>query len=138
MDPITAPLVEALAPANPPSAEALADAMVSEKRLVDELIRILRRQRHAVSADDRDGIDDTLFATHRVLDTLGEARRRRHSLNRMLGERESLPIEALDDVLGARMTDSLRSVRRSLQCSATALSCAVTANRMLLRQKYSA
>jgi hypothetical protein len=130
-------VVQALVPARLPTPEALADALSSEKRLVDDLIAILRRQRTAVSADDRQGIDDTVFATHRVLATLGEARRRRRALNRMLGEREDISIDALDDVLGVRMTDSLRAARGELQGSARVLSREVVENRILLRERYS-
>jgi hypothetical protein len=130
-------VVEALVPASLPTAEALTDALISEQRLLEELITILRRQRSAVSTDDRQGVDDTVFATHRVLATLGEARRRRRALNRMLGERENLSIEALDDVLGPRMTDALRAVRRELQRSARKLSHEVTVNRWLLREAFS-
>jgi hypothetical protein len=129
--------IEALVPASLPTAEALANALESEKRLVEELITILRRQRSAVSADDRQAVDDSVFATHRVLATLGEARRHRHALNRMLGERETLSIDALDEVLGARMTDALRATRVRLQGSARELSREVTTNRLLLRKRYS-
>jgi hypothetical protein len=128
--------VEALAPANPPSIDSLADALASERRLFDELIAIMHRQREAVSAGDRQGVDDTVFATHRVLATLTEARRRRRALNRMLGEREDLPIESLDEVLGARMTDLLRARRGELQGSARALSREVRVNRRLLRKAF--
>jgi hypothetical protein len=126
-------VVQALAPANPPSIDALADALASEKRLFDELIAIMHRQRSAVSSDDRQGVDDTVFATHRVLATLTEARRRRQTLNRMLGEREDLSVDSLDEVLGPRMTDSLRTVRGELQGSARILSREVRVNRRLLR-----
>jgi hypothetical protein len=128
--------VEALAPARPPSTDALADALASEKRLFDELIALMRRQREAVSCGDRQGVDDTVFASHRVLATLTEARRRRQALNRMLGEREDLPIDALDEVLGARMTDLLRALCGELQGSACTLSREVRVNRRLLRQAF--
>ncbi len=126
--------VQALSPALAPSVEALADAMGSEKRLIDELISIMRRQRSAVAVDDLQGVDDSVFATHRVLVTLNEARRRRRALNRMLGEREDISVDALDDVLGPRMTDGLRDVRDGLQLSARALSQEVAINRQVLRQ----
>jgi hypothetical protein len=128
--------MHALAPATPPSADSLADALASEKRLFDELIAIMHRQRSAVSSDDRQGVDDTVFATHRVLATLTEARRRRQALNRMLGEREDLPIDSLDEVLGARMTDLLRTARGELRGSARTLSREVRVNRRLLRSAF--
>jgi hypothetical protein len=125
---------EALVPASVPTAEVLAEALASEGRLIEELINIMRRQRSAVAVDDLQGVDDSVFATHRVLVTLGEARRRRRTLNRMLGEREDISIDALDDVLGPRMTDALRSVRETLQLSAQALSREVALNRQVLRK----
>jgi FlgN protein. len=132
----TAGAVQALAPANPPSADALAEALASEKRLFDELIAIMHRQRSAVSADDRQLVHDTVFATHRVLATLSEARRRRQALNRMLGEREDLSLDALDEVFGARMTDLLRTARGELHGSARALAREVSVNRRLLRHAF--
>jgi hypothetical protein len=128
--------VQGLAPANPPSVDSLADALASEKRLFDELIAIMRRQRSAVSSDDRQGVSDSVFATHRVLATLTEARRRRQTLNRMLGEREDLSIDSLDEVLGARMTDLLRTARGELQGSARTLAREVSVNRRLLRTAF--
>jgi hypothetical protein len=113
--------------------EVLADAMSSETRLLEELIAIMRRQRKAVAADDLQGVDDSVFATHRVLVTLNEARRRRHALNRMLGEREDISIEALEDMLGPRMTEHLGTLRDSLQEAARALSQEVSVNRQVLR-----
>ncbi|MEP6619471.1 MAG: flagellar protein FlgN [bacterium] len=125
--------VEALSPGNLPSVDVLADSMASETRLIDELIAIMQRQRKAVAMDDLQAVDDSVFATHRVLVTLNEARRRRHALNRMLGEREDLSIDSLDDVLGSRMTDRLRSLRELLQQAARSLSQEVSVNRQVLR-----
>jgi hypothetical protein len=127
-------VVSALAPAGQRSVEVLADAMSSEARLIEELIAIMRRQRKAVAADDLQGVDDSVFATHRVLVTLNEARRRRHALNRMLGEREDISIDALEDMLGPRMTEQLGTLRDSLRQSARALSQEVSINRQVLRQ----
>jgi hypothetical protein len=61
---------------------ALADALRSEARLLGDLVNIMHLQRASVARDDIDGVDDSVFATHRILVTLGEARRRRRSLNR--------------------------------------------------------
>ncbi|MEO8563716.1 MAG: flagellar export chaperone FlgN [bacterium] len=125
--------VSALTPAGLPSEEMLADALSSETKLVEELIAIMRRQRAAVAVDDLQGVDSSVFATHRVLATLKEARRRRHALNRMLGEREDFPLEALDEVLGQRMTERLGTLRSALQLAARDLSRQVTINRQVLR-----
>ena len=126
-------VVEALPPARMPSAEMLADAMASEVALLEELISVMLRQRETVAENDLQALDDTVFATHRVLGTLGEARRRRRALNGMLGEREDLPLESLDDILGDRMTESLRLVRSTLLDAAKRLSREVAINRHVLR-----
>ena len=59
------------------SVAALAETLRAEARLLEDLVSIMTRQRDAVSHDDIDSLDDTVFSTHRVLVTLGEARRRR-------------------------------------------------------------
>src|SRR5215475_8386469 len=88
--------------------DSLTEALVTERRLIDDLISIMRKQRSAVGDDDLQVVDDSVFATHRVLVTLSEARRRRRQLNTLIGQPEDLGIHALDDALGTRMTPALR------------------------------
>ena len=118
--------------------DILLDALTSERRLVDELITIMRRQRAAVAADDLQTVDDSVYATHRVLRTLGEARRRRHSLNRYFRECGDLGIRSLEDVLGDRMTTPLRTARDELQEAALTLSREVEVTRHVLREALAA
>ena len=121
----------------PPSAgavDALASAIASEVRLLEDLIGIMRRQRKAVSGDDLQGVDDSVFATHRVLVTLAEARRRRRSLNQLVGGNEDLPLRNIEELLGDRMTDELRFAREGLHVAALTLSREVETNRQLLRE----
>lgn len=112
---------------------ALLDALRSERRLLDDLASTMRRQRAAVGGDDLQAVDDSVFATHRILATLGQARVRRRQLNRLLCGAEELPARDLDAVLGDRMTEPLRSARDELQASAGALSHEVEVNRRVLR-----
>ncbi|MDB4917748.1 MAG: FlgN family protein [Gemmatimonadetes bacterium] len=126
-------VVEALPPARMPSAEMIADSLASEIALIEELVSIMQRQRASVAVNDLQAVDDTVYATHRVLGTLAESRRRRRSLSSMLGEREDLPLESLDHVLGDRMTESLRAVRSALHEAARTLSREVAINRHVLR-----
>jgi hypothetical protein len=114
--------------------DSLTDALRTERRLLDELIGVMRRQREAVGQDDLQSVDDSVFATHRVLVTLSEARRRRRSLNTLIGEREDLGIHSLDDVLGPRMTPELRDARDELHDAARSLSREVAINRRILRE----
>lgn len=116
-----------------PPIDSFTDALATERRLLDELIAVLRRQREAVSDDDLQSVDDSVYATHRVLVTLSEARRRRRSLNVLIGQREDLATHALDVALGARMTPALRVARDELHAAARALSREVKLNRRVLR-----
>lgn len=114
--------------------DSLTDALVTERRLLDELIGVMRRQRAAVGDDDLQRVDDSVFATHRVLVTLNEARRRRRALNTLIGQREDLGIHSLDEALGPRMTSALREARDGLHTTARALSREVALNRRILRE----
>lgn len=114
--------------------ESLTDALLTERRLLDELIAVMRRQRSAVGDDDLQRVDDSVFATHRVLVTLNEARRRRRNLNALIGQREDIGIHALESVLGGRMTPALREARDELHSAARALSHEVSLNRRILRE----
>jgi hypothetical protein len=114
--------------------DSLTDALATERRLLDELIAVMRRQRAAVGKDDLQAVDDSVFSTHRVLVTLSEARRRRRNLNALIGQQEDLGIHALDDALGTRMTDALRQARDGLYRAARELSREVAMNRRILRE----
>ena len=113
---------------------ALSDALRAEERLLSELVAIIRRQRDAVARDDLDALDDTVFATHRLLLTLGEARRRRRSLNELLGESDDLSLEALSAAFGNAPPPDIAGASRALADVATTLHREVDMNRRVLRQ----
>jgi hypothetical protein len=83
-----------------PTVSALAAALREEDALLRDLIQVLVHQREAVARDDLQALDDSVFGTHRVLVTLGEARRRRIALNQRLGESSDLSLQALVDAFG--------------------------------------
>jgi hypothetical protein len=118
--------------------DSLTDALVAERRLIDDLISIMRKQRSAVGDDDLQVVDDSVFATHRVLVTLSEARRRRRNLNALIGQPEDLGIHALDEALGPRMTPTLRVARDELHAAAKTLSREVSMNRRILKEALAA
>ncbi len=124
-------------PPMPALMDALHDALVSERRLLDDLIGQMRRQREAVGSDDIQGVDDSTFATHRILATLGQARQRRRQLNLLLGGSEDLTLRDLEQTLGDEIDGRLRDARQRLQLAADLLAREVGMNRKLLREALS-
>lgn len=113
--------------------DALLDSLRSERKLLEDLAATMRRQRSAVGADDLQTVDDTVFATHRILATLGQARLRRRQLSRLLSGLDEFPMRELEEIVGQQMTDPLRIARDELQESARLLSRDVDVNRRILR-----
>lgn len=131
---------DAVTPFGPSTAvllEALHDALVSERRLLEDLIAQMRRQRTAVSVEDIQGVDDSTFATHRILATLGQARQRRRQLNLLLGGTEECTLRELEEMLGDQIDGRLREARQRLQQAADLLAREVGMNRKLLREALS-
>jgi hypothetical protein len=119
--------------ATPAMLNALADAISSESRLLDELVSIMQRQRSAVSTDNLEEVDDSVYATHRVLLTLGQARQRRRSINRLIADDDDLALRQLEELLGGTLPDPLQTARESLRQSAATLEREVEVNRRVLR-----
>lgn len=115
-------------------ADVLVDVLQSERRLLEELVAVMQRQRAAVAADDLQALDDSVFATYRVLATLGEARRRRRSVNRLFGRDEDFDMNELEAELGAQATPALLAARDALRDIAVALATEVQRNKQVLEQ----
>jgi len=115
--------------------DSLAEALHVERRLLDELSEVVRRQRTAVATDDMDVVSDCVFATHRMLFTLREARSHRGSIGALIG----LPggadsgggTDSLERALGPRMTPAIRAARDELHAAARALARELAASRNL-------
>lgn len=112
----------------------LTDALQTERRLIEDLIVAMRRQREGVAADDLQSVDDSVFAVQRILLTLGEARKRRRTLNTRLGQSEDIGLRDLLEILGPHVTTELRAAREALQQSAQMLARDVATNRAILRE----
>jgi flagellar FlgN protein len=134
---LTQPAVTQFGPSSSVTLEALHDALGSERRLLEDLIAQMRRQRAAVSVDDIQGVDDSTFATHRILATLGQARQRRRQLNLLLGANEESSLAELEALLGDQIDARLREARVRLQHAADMLAREVGMNRKLLREALS-
>lgn len=115
------------------SVATLAEGLRAEARLLEDLVAIMNRQRDAVAHDDIDSLDDTVFSTHRVLVTLGEARRRRRSLNALIGGSDDLSLAALDEFFDGAVPLEIRSAARRLTDTAKVLQREVEINRRVLR-----
>lgn len=122
---------------SPAAIDALTDALTAERKLIGELTDVMLRQRSAVGADDLQAVDDSVFATHRLLLTLGEARKRRRGINTLLGWKEDAGVKQLDDLLGDAMSNRLREERDELQTAARQLSREIEINRRVLREALS-
>lgn len=118
--------------------DALHDALVTERRLLDDLIAQMRRQRSAVGTDDIQGVDDSTFATHRILATLGQARQRRRQLNFLIAGSEDCTLSDIEKALGPQMDARLLEAKQRLQHSADMLTREVGMNRKLLREAIAA
>ena len=116
------------------SATALVDALRDEARLLDALATIMRAQRNAVGTDDIDAVDQSVFATHRVLVNLNEARRRRRQLNQLLGESDDLSVPALEAFFGGEPPADVRAAADHLADAGRGLQREVEINRRVLRQ----
>lgn len=118
--------------------DRMIDALGTERRLIDELIGLMRRQRAAVGSDDLQGVEESVYAVQRVLCTLGEARKRRRALNVRFGRAENLDLAQLEDALGPSFTPRVREAREELQSAAQMLSGEVAINRRVLREALAA
>ncbi len=133
MLPTYAPKYAPAVPRRETAIEVLSDVLGTERRLLEELMNVMQQQRAAVAADDLQALDDSVFATYRVLATLGEARRRRKTVNRLLGGAEDMNVNDLEEILGDRATPTVIDARNALQDAAVSLSHEVDINKQVLR-----
>lgn len=124
----------AIDPRSTVTAAALCDVLAAETRLLNDLIGILRGQREGVASGDFAMVDDSVFATQRVLHTLTEARRRRRAIYRMLGAPADAGARALAETLGSALAPDLAQALDTLMTAADELAQHVEENRAALRQ----
>lgn len=117
----------------------LEDALRSETDNLRHLLQLLQSQRAAVATSDVDAINDNIFVMHRLLHTLGEARRHRRLLVERLGASPDLAPQWGDDrdaELGFPppwAAAPLQALRDELQLLAQAVAREVETNRQILR-----
>lgn len=113
--------------------DAFSDALRREAKLLLDLGEVLERQRAAVARDDLAVVDETVYSAQRVFRTLAEARRRRKALLDILGIDPEVGLDALESVLGGRMTADVGLAREELKEAARRLSSELTVNRKVLQ-----
>ena len=74
---------------------ALHGALGDERKLLDDLLRALERQRGAVADNDIDSIEKGVADVHRILLTLGEALTRRRRVVALVTGSEETPLSEL-------------------------------------------
>lgn len=112
----------------------LARTLHTEIRLLGELGETLRMQREGVAHDDVEAVDDSVFRSHRVLRTLGEARRQRRALVERITGQQELPLRDWAPVFGHRLTPELRHACDRAQEAAAVVAREIEINRTVLRQ----
>lgn len=116
----------------------LAGAMETEARLLDALVQVLHRQRSAIAAADVEQIDECVHGAHRVLLTLGEARRHTRALLGTLAGAEDVPLRSLGQALGTAATTAVIAARDRLLDAAAVASREVAVNRQVVDAALSA
>ena len=115
------------------STVALIESLLDEARMLGTMANIMRAQRDAVARDDIDAVDQSVFATHRLLVNLGEARRRRRQINVLLGETEDLSVASISDFFGGNVPSAVDEAAARLADAGRALQREVEINRRVLR-----
>ena len=108
----------------------LEDAFDAEARQIDTLIGVLRNQREGVARHEVGPIQDSVYAIHRVLLTLDEARKRRRTLLEVLDDHET-------DVANSATPDRIRQSKERLIAAARTLEAELSLSRQVLESALS-
>jgi len=108
----------------------LEDAFDAEARQLDTLVEVLRSQREGVANHELGPIQDSVYAIHRVLLTLDEARKRRRTLLDVLDDHET-------DVANGAAPDRVRHSKERLIAAAQTLEMELSLSRQVLESALS-
>lgn len=127
--------------ADPSSTERLGDlaeALVHEARVIEELRQALLRQRAGVAADDAEMVESSIGAMGRTLLTLGEAKRRRAALISLITGGEATPLDGLESMHGGFLPRDVEQARVMLKRAALLTAQEVAINQHILRRALAA
>ncbi len=116
----------------------LAQALLYEANVIEELRQALLRQRAGVAADDAEQVESSIHAMGRTLLTLEEARRRRGALTALISGSDPTPIEKLEVMFGGVLPPELENARSKVKRAALATAQEVAINQHILRRALEA
>ncbi len=128
-------------PAEPSTSERLADlaeALLYEANVIEELRQALLRQRAGVAADDAEMVEASIHAMGRTLLTLDEAKRRRSALTALIAGGEPTPIDRLETLLGGSLPPDVEEARGMVKRSALMAAQDVAINQHILKRALEA
>lgn len=113
---------------------ALTNTLESEVETINQLISTISEQREAIERDDIDSVDQSVFATHRILLTLNELRSRRVAIYQLLGLGPSSSISEIERLPDYGHCHHLQLALTRLRETAEILAREVRINRTILRE----
>ena len=128
----------AAAPASTLRMGDLAQALLYEANVIEELRQALLRQRAGVAADDAEQVETSIHAMGRTLLTLEEARRRRGALTALISGSDPTPLEKLEGMFGGILPPELENARSKVKRAALATAQDVAINQHILRRALEA
>lgn len=116
----------------------LAEALLYEAGVIEELRQALLRQRSGVATDDPELIEASLHAMGRTLLTLEEARRRRGALTALIVGGDEVPLERLKVLLGTSLSRDLEEASAMVKRAALRTAQDIAINQHVLRRAIEA
>lgn len=112
----------------------LLEALNSEAEEISKLTSSIEDQRAAIEQDKIDKIDESVFAIHRILLTLSEAKKHRIEVAALMGVDTEGGLSMLERLPQYESSEELYNAVSRLRASATSLSKLVRINRSILRE----
>jgi hypothetical protein len=112
----------------------LAEALLYEASIIEELRQALLRQRAGVAADDADAVESSIHAMGRTLLTLDEAKRRRAALTTLIAGGEPAPLDRLETLLGGTVPREIDEARTLVKRAALQTAQEIAINQHILKR----
>jgi hypothetical protein len=116
----------------------LAEALLYEASVIEELRAALLRQRAGVAADDAALVESSIHAMGRTLLTLDEAKRRRAALTALIAGGEPTPLDRLEVMMGGSLPADVEDARALVKRAALQTAQDVAINQHILKRALEA